>query len=85
MPDEQLSALAEQKSSPIRPSVECQVKRMLADPKAGMTDDFAVQWLQLKLADARPSQEFFPTFNGRLRQAMYDETTTFFDKLCGGR
>ncbi len=41
-----------------------------------------MQWLQLhKLAEARPSTEFFPTFTQKLRQAMYDETTTFFDKL----
>ena len=34
-----------------------------------------------KLADARPSTEFFPTFNQTMRQAMYDEAATFFDKL----
>ena len=47
-----------------------------------LTDNFAAQWLQLKkLNDARPSTEFFPTFNGPLKQAMRDEVTTFFDKL----
>ena len=56
---------------------------MLADPKArALTDNFAAQWLQLKKLDnARPTTEFFPTFNGHLKQAMRDEVTTFFDKL----
>ncbi len=56
---------------------------MLKDPKArALTDNFGAQWMQLgKLADARPSTEFFPTFNQLLRQAMHDEATTFFDKL----
>ena len=83
MPDEPLFALAEQNKLSDPAELERQVKRMLADPKArALTDDFAAQWLQLrKLAEARPSQEFFPTFNQRMREAMYDETTTFFDKL----
>ena len=83
MPDDALVALAEQNKLSEPAELERQVKRMLADPKArALTDDFAVQWLQLrKLADARPSTEFFPTFNQRLRQAMHEETTTFFDKL----
>jgi hypothetical protein len=56
---------------------------MLADPKAkALTDTFAEQWLQLKrLARARPSTEFFPTFTQKLRQAMGDEVRTFFDHL----
>ena len=83
MPDEELSALAA-KGELAKPEVlEKQVGRMLADPKArALTDNFAAQWLQLrKVADARPSPEFFPTFTGKLRQAMYDETATFFNKL----
>jgi hypothetical protein len=83
MPDAELIALAD-RSELSRPEVfEKQVRRMLADPKArALTDDFAAQWLRLrKLADARPSTEFFPTFTPALRQAMYDEAATFFDKL----
>jgi hypothetical protein len=34
-----------------------------------------------KLPYARPSTEFFPTFNNRLKDAMRDEVMTFFDKL----
>jgi hypothetical protein len=83
MPDEALSARADAGQLSDRTVLENEVRRMLADPKArALTDDFAVQWLQLaKLAEARPSTEFFPTFTPQLRQAMADETTTFFDRL----
>lgn len=83
MPDAELFVLAE-KGELSKPAVfDAQVKRMLADPKAkALTDTFAVQWLQLKkLPQARPSTEFFPTFTPRLRQAMHDEVTIFFDHL----
>ena len=64
-------------------TLEAQVRRMLADPRArALTDQFGAQWLQIrKLSDARPSTEFFPTFTQELRKAMYDETATYFDKL----
>ncbi len=63
--------------------LEQQVRRMLADGRArALTDNFAVSWLQIhKLAAARPSTEFFPEFNANVRQAMFDETTLFFDAL----
>ena len=83
MPDAELTGLAA-KGELAKPDIlEKQVRRMLADPKArALTDNFAAQWLRLrKLADARPSTEFFPTFTPKLRQAMYDEAAMFFDKL----
>jgi hypothetical protein len=83
MPDEELFTLAE-KGELSKPGVfDAQVKRMLADPKAkSLTDNFAEQWLQLgKLPQARPSAEFFPTFTPRLRRAMHDEVSLFFDHL----
>ncbi|MFT5524098.1 MAG: hypothetical protein ACI9HK_002049, partial [Pirellulaceae bacterium] len=63
--------------------LEQQVRRMLADPRAGtLTETFATRWLQIdKLPTARPSTEFFPEFNANVRQAMYEETTFFFDAL----
>jgi Protein of unknown function (DUF1592)/Protein of unknown function (DUF1588)/Protein of unknown function (DUF1585)/Protein of unknown function (DUF1595)/Protein of unknown function (DUF1587) len=83
MPDEELFRLADEKKLSEPEELEQQVRRMLADRKArALTDVFAVQWLQLgKLASARPSTEFFPTFRGPLKQAMYDEVTSFFDNL----
>ena len=83
LPDDELSAAADQGKLSDSSVLEQQVTRMLASPKArALTDQFAVQWLQLgKLANARPSTEFFPTFTGNLRRAMRDEVTMFFDQL----
>jgi hypothetical protein len=83
MPDEALSKLADEKKLSAPDVLQQQVKRMLADHKArALTDNFGVPWLQLrKILEARPSQEFFPTFTHGLRYAMWDEATTFFDKL----
>ncbi|MBS0202559.1 MAG: DUF1592 domain-containing protein [Planctomycetes bacterium] len=63
--------------------LEQQVRRMLADARAkSLTDNFAMHWLQIhKLPTARPSTEFFPEFNANIRQAMYDETSQFFDAI----
>jgi len=83
MPDAELFQLAEQKKLSEPAVLEQKARRMLTDPKGrALTDSFAVQWLQLKkLAQARPSTEFFPAFRGSLKQAMYDEVTLFFDQL----
>lgn len=83
MPDDELLTVAESNKLMDAAVLEGQVKRMLADPKArALTENFAAQWLGLrKLADARPSAEYFPTFTPQVRQAMYDETASFFDKL----
>ena len=84
MPDDELLELADRgRLTASGPVLEQQVRRMLADPRArSLTDNFAVHWLQLhKLPTARPSTEFFPEFNANIRQAMFDETTLFFDTL----
>lgn len=83
MPDDELFRLAAEHKLADPATLEHQTRRMLADPKArALTDQFAAQWLQLtRLETARPSTEFFPTFKPALRQAMYDETATFFDHL----
>jgi mono/diheme cytochrome c family protein len=83
MPDDELFRLAAEHKLSDPATLERQTRRMLADPKArALTDQFAAQWLQLsRLETARPSTEFFPTFKPALRQAMFDETATFFDHL----
>lgn len=83
MPDATLFDLAGKGQLSNPEVLQAQVKRMLTDPKAhALTENFAGQWLQIRrLPQARPSTDFFPTFNGDLKQAMYDETATFFDKL----
>ena len=83
MPDEELFRLADAGRLSDPAEFSRQLKRMLLDPKArALTDNFAAPWLQLKtLSYARPTTEFFPTFNDTLKRAMRDEVTTFFDKL----
>ncbi|MDB5304500.1 MAG: Protein of unknown function (DUF1587)/Protein of unknown function (DUF1592)/Protein of unknown [Phycisphaerales bacterium] len=83
MPDEPLFELAGEHKLSDPSALEQQVRRMIADPKAkALTDQFGIQWLQTrKVMTARPSTEFFPTFTNDLRQAMFDESYTFFDKL----
>lgn len=83
MPDETLFKLADEGKLADPEVLEQQVRRMLKDPKArALTDNFGVQWLQLrKLNEARPSQEFFPSFTPGLRHAMREEVILFFDKL----
>ena len=82
-PDETLLALAEQNKLSDEKTLEEQIKRMLVSPKAhALTEYFAAYWLQFrKIKEARPSTEFFPAFNGKMRDAMYGEAATFFDKL----
>jgi cytochrome c553 len=83
MPDEELLSLAD-RGKLSEPSVlEAQIRRMLADPKArALTQSFAVPWARLKQFNrARPSTDHFPTFTRKLRDAMLQEATTFFDKL----
>ena len=83
IPDPELNAAAAQGKLSDPAVLDAQVKRMLADPKAkALSEDFAAQWLQLKLlAEARPTVEFFPTFNDALKDAMRQETVLFFDTL----
>lgn len=83
MPDETLAAEAAKGALSEAAALEAQVRRMLLHPKArALTQNFAAQWLQLrKLEYARPSTEFFPSFNNRLKQAMREEAALFLDKL----
>ena len=83
IPDPELNAVAVQGKLNDPAVLDAQVKRMLADPKAkALSEDFAAQWLQLKrLAEARPTTEFFPTFNDALKDAMREEAMLFFDTL----
>ncbi|GAB4454054.1 MAG: DUF1588 domain-containing protein [Armatimonadaceae bacterium] len=82
-PDAELTTLAAQGKLTDPATVPAQVARMLNDPKASaLTENFAAQWLQLgKLAEARPTTEFFPEFKAPLREAMHREVTAFVDYL----
>jgi hypothetical protein len=82
-PDEQLLTLAEANQLSQPETLATEVRRMLADPRArALTDHFITKWLHLDLInEARPSTEFFPTFNWDMRQAMKREVSTFADHV----
>src|SRR5262249_49363576 len=67
----------------LRPNLDAQVRRMLADPKArALAEEFAGQWLQTRaLADAAPDPARFPSFDEPLRWAMRQETELFFHNV----
>src|SRR6185503_13239606 len=83
MPDEELLSIADRGALSDPALFSAQIRRMLADPKArALTQSFAVAWARLKQFNrARPSTDHFPTFTRPLRDAMFQEATTFFDKL----
>jgi hypothetical protein len=83
IPDEELLAVAEQNQLSKSEALAAQVKRMLADPKAkSLTDAMLMRWLGAeKVAEARPSTEFFPTFNNELKRAMREEARAFCNNL----
>ena len=83
MPDEELTTLADEGKLVNAEIFDAQVKRMLADPRAGaLTENFAAQWLQLtKLRNALPSKNAFPAFKDSLKNAMRQETMMFFEGL----
>ncbi len=80
VPDDALLELAERKQLHQKANLEQQVRRMLADPKAGaLVSNFASQWLYLRnLASTTPDPRLFPDFDENLRQAMREETEQFF-------
>ncbi len=81
IPDDELLDLAEQNR--LTASLEEQIKRMLADPKATeLATNFGVQWLQIqRLQTATPDPERFPTFNTKLRADMLKETELFLESI----
>ncbi len=63
--------------------IEVQVRRMLADARAGaLATRFAAQWLRLQdLEKIQPDVRVAPDFDESLKRAMHRETEVFFDDL----
>jgi len=80
IPDEELVSVASQGKLKDPLTLERQVRRMLADPKAeSLVTNFASEWLFLRnVASVMPDQKAFPNFDGNLRQAMRRETELLF-------
>ena len=83
IPDEELLAAAEKNQLSQPAILEAQVKRMLADSRAKrFTREFFLRWLEADgVNEARPSTEFFPAFNEKLKAAMRAEVEAFCDNL----
>jgi mono/diheme cytochrome c family protein len=84
IPDEALLAVAlEGKlgTPSNRATLEREVHRMLADPRAqALVDNFAMQWLTVgKLAGVVPDVDAYPEFDENLRDAFRQETRTFIE------
>lgn len=82
MPDEELFQRAADGSLIKDDVLEQQVKRMIRDPKSqALVENFAGQWLQLRLLKtANPDRSQF-TFDEPLREAMEQETELFFASI----
>jgi mono/diheme cytochrome c family protein len=83
VPDDELldAAIAGTLNRPA--TLERQVKRMLASPKAeALVTNFAGQWLYLRnLAAVSPDARTFPDFDDNLRQAFKRETELFVESI----
>jgi hypothetical protein len=79
VPDDELLDLAIAGTLSQPATLERQVKRMLASPKAdALVTNFADQWLYVRnLAAASPDARTFPDFDDNLRQAFRRETELF--------
>jgi hypothetical protein len=80
IPDDQLLTLASHRKLSDPKTLDAQVKRMLADPRAeALATRFAAQWLRLQdLEKVRPDAFWFPDYDQQLADAMYRETELFF-------
>jgi hypothetical protein len=80
MPDDELLSLAESGKLPEPAVLAAQVKRMLADGKAGaLSENFAGQWLEVRnLGSITPDPRKFPEWTPELRENLRSETNLFF-------
>ena len=83
MPDADLFAAAKAGTLGQTASLQGQVTRMLASPKAAaLSDNFAGQWLYTRqISDAAPDPKLFPSFDDSLRTAMKLEMEAMFREV----
>jgi Protein of unknown function (DUF1592)/Protein of unknown function (DUF1588)/Protein of unknown function (DUF1585)/Protein of unknown function (DUF1587)/Protein of unknown function (DUF1595)/Planctomycete cytochrome C len=80
IPDEALLDAAERGELSKTATLEQQVRRMLADPRAvsALVDDFAAQWLNLRrVGEVVVHPDFYPDFDDNLLDAFKQETELF--------
>jgi len=86
-PDAELQRLAGEGKLHEPAVLSGQVARMVRDPKLrGLAVEFGAQWLHVK--DFRNNREknekLFPTFDDKLREALFEETVHLFRELFQG-
>jgi hypothetical protein len=83
IPDERLLRLAAARRLSAPATLDAEVRRMLADPRAeALATRFAAQWLRLQdVEKVRPDVFGFPDFDEQLAKAMERETELFFADL----
>jgi hypothetical protein len=86
IPDDRLLTLARQRRLSNRATLDREVRRMLADPRAeALATRFAAQWLRLQdVEKVRPDVFWFPDYDQQLAEAMRRETELFFFDLVRG-
>ena len=80
VPDDRLLSLAERGQLTSPPTLEKEVRRMLADPRASesLVNDFAAQWLNLRRVDeVVVDPERYPNYDLSLLQGFQRETELF--------
>ncbi len=81
IPDDELLGLAEKGELREASTLEAQVRRLIADPRAdAMVENFVGQWLQLRNLESRVKPDFllFPDFDDNLRKSFRRETELLF-------
>ena len=83
IPDHQLLNLASQGRLSDPKTLEAQVRRMLADPRAeALGTRFASQWLRLQdVEKVRPDAFWYPDYDQQLADAMVRETQLLFQEV----
>jgi mono/diheme cytochrome c family protein len=86
IPDDHLLTLAERGELAKPGSLEKEVRRMLADPRAAdaLVNDFAAQWLNLRqVEDVVVDPEKYPMYDESLLQSFQKETELFVGSTIG--
>jgi cytochrome c553 len=86
IPDDRLLDLAKAKRLKTPAVLEGEIRRMLADPKAGaLVDNFGMQLLGLQGLDASvPDKILYPTFSTTLRSDLAEEARLFLREVMLG-
>jgi hypothetical protein len=86
-PDDELQRLAAENKLHEPAILAEQTRRMLKDPKIrALAIEFGAQWIGVRGFDElkEKNERLFPTFDAKLRAAIYEETILFFQELFQG-